>query len=62
MTFDVRDQEAFERLQARLVPLWHTIESFNHDRQTIVVIPSADVDLRCSFVPVPPKYPTSTCH
>lgn len=45
MTFDVRDQEAFERLQARLVPLWHTIESFNHDRQTIVVIPSADVDL-----------------
>ncbi len=42
---DVRDQQAFDRLQARLVPLWHTIEEFNHDEQTIVVVPSADVDM-----------------
>jgi hypothetical protein len=41
---DPRDQEAFDRLQRKLVPLWPSIESFNNDDQTIVVVPSVDVD------------------
>jgi hypothetical protein len=44
LPFDVRDQAAFDALQAKLVPLWHSIESLNQDEQTIVVVPSADVD------------------
>jgi hypothetical protein len=40
------DVEArFEALQAKLVPLWRSIESFNHDEQTIVVVPSISIDL-----------------
>lgn len=45
MTFDVRDQAAYDALQAKLVPLWRSIERFNNDEQTIVVVPSADVDV-----------------
>jgi hypothetical protein len=42
---DVHDQEAYDALQAKLVPLWHSIERFNNDSQTIVVVPSAYVDV-----------------
>ena len=37
-------QARFERLQARLVPLWRSIERFTPDEQTIVVVPSITVD------------------
>jgi hypothetical protein len=45
MTFDVRDQAAYDALQTKLVPLWKSIERLNTDEQTIVVLPSIDVDL-----------------
>jgi hypothetical protein len=32
-------------LQKKLVPLWKSIESFNQDPQTIVVVPSMSIDL-----------------
>ena len=35
----------FEALQKKLVPLWRSIESFNHDEQTIVVVPSISIDM-----------------
>lgn len=35
----------FDQLQKKLVPLWKSIESFNNDEQTIVVVPSMTVDL-----------------
>ncbi len=35
----------FDLLQKKLVPLWRSIESFNNDEQTIVVVPSITVDL-----------------
>ncbi len=35
----------FEALQKKLVPLWHSIESFNQDEQTIVVAPSMTVEM-----------------
>src|SRR5215475_699935 len=38
----------FERLQKKLVPLWKSIESFNQDEQTIVVVPSSTIDFDCS--------------
>jgi pheganomycin biosynthesis PGM1-like protein len=34
----------FETLQQKLVPLWHSIEQFTQDAQTIVVVPSLSVD------------------
>lgn len=34
----------FEELQRKLVPLWKSIQSFNQDEQTIVVVPSMSVD------------------
>lgn len=37
-------QARFEKLQARLVPLWKSIERFNQDPQTIVVVPSISID------------------
>jgi hypothetical protein len=37
-------QERFEELQARLVPLWKSIEGFTQDPQTIVVVPSISID------------------
>src|SRR5262249_7920622 len=35
----------FEALQRKLVPLWRSIRAMNQDEQTIVVIPSLNVDL-----------------
>src|SRR5213079_3658481 len=35
----------FDRLQKKLVPLWKSIEAFNQDPQTIVVVPSMSIDL-----------------
>jgi PGM1 C-terminal domain len=37
-------QERFEALQRHLVPLWTSIEEFNQDPQTIVVVPSISID------------------
>ena len=37
-------QARFDRLQAKLVPLWKSIQSFNQDPQTIVVVPSMSID------------------
>lgn len=42
---DVHDQAAYEALQAKLVPLWKSIDHLNTDEQTIVVVPSAHVDV-----------------
>jgi len=41
---DAEVQARFDALQARLVPLWQSIEHFNQDAQTIVVVPSLSVD------------------
>ena len=37
-------QTEFDRLQKKLVPLWKSIERFNQDAQTIVVVPSMSID------------------
>ena len=37
-------QARFDRLQARLVPLWKSIQTMSQDPQTIVVIPSMSLD------------------
>src|SRR6266850_3416497 len=37
-------QAQFDRLQKKLVPLWKSIECFNQDPQTIVVVPSMSID------------------
>jgi len=37
-------EPTFDELQARLVPLWKSIERFNQDEQTIVVVPSLTID------------------
>ncbi|HEY7574740.1 MAG TPA: hypothetical protein VIB08_06215, partial [Thermoanaerobaculia bacterium] len=45
---DLSAEEAaarFQVLQRKLVPLWKSISSFNNDEQTIVVVPSLDVDM-----------------
>ena len=42
---DPADQAAFDALQARLVPLWTSIRAMSADEQTIVVVPSLDVDV-----------------
>ena len=34
----------FDQLQRKLVPLWKSIQSFNQDPQTIVVVPSMSID------------------
>lgn len=39
-------QARFERLQEKLVPLWHTIASFTNHPQTIVVVPSISLDVQ----------------
>ena len=36
--------ERFEKLQARLVPLWKSIQAMSPDPQTIVVVPSMSLD------------------
>jgi hypothetical protein len=35
----------FDSLQKKLVPLWRSIECFNQDEQTIVVVPSMSIDM-----------------
>src|SRR5438094_3479962 len=37
-------KERFDHLQKKLVPLWKSIERFNQDPQTIVVVPSISID------------------
>jgi hypothetical protein len=37
--------EKFDALQAKLVPLWRSIQSFNQDEQTIVIVPSMNIDM-----------------
>src|SRR5947208_4672473 len=37
-------EDQFDQLQKKLVPLWKSIERFNQDPQTIVVVPSMSVD------------------
>src|SRR5881409_4198137 len=37
-------QTEFDQLQQKLVPLWKSIERFNQDPQTIVVVPSMSID------------------
>src|SRR2546421_10623051 len=37
-------QDQFDQLQKKLVPLWKSIQSFNQDAQTIVVVPSMSID------------------
>lgn len=39
---------AFDALQSKLVPLWRSIQSFNQDEQTIVVVPSISLDMSAS--------------
>jgi hypothetical protein len=34
----------FEGLQAKLVPLWQSIQAFNQDEQTVVIVPSMNID------------------
>jgi hypothetical protein len=34
----------FDELQKKLVPLWKSIEAFNQDEQTIVIVPSMNID------------------
>lgn len=36
--------DQFDQLQKKLVPLWKSIERFNHDPQTIVVVPSMSIE------------------
>lgn len=38
------DDAEFDQLQKKLVPLWKSIEQFNQDPQTIVVVPSMSID------------------
>ncbi|HEV8421961.1 MAG TPA: peptide ligase PGM1-related protein [Chthoniobacterales bacterium] len=48
---DVTAEEAadkFDRLQKKLVPLWSSIERFNQDEQTIVVVPSISLEMAVS--------------
>jgi hypothetical protein len=48
LPFDVSDEEAaaqFDLLQKKLVPLWRSIECFNQDEQTIVVVPSISLEM-----------------
>src|SRR5437867_12675302 len=41
----VTDSQAeFDQLQKKLVPLWKSIERFNQDPQTILVVPSMSID------------------
>ena len=42
--FAADSQTEFDRLQKKLVPLWKSIERFNQDPQTIVVVPSMSID------------------
>src|SRR5438034_10447572 len=37
-------EDQFDQLQKKRVPLWKSIERFNQDPQTIVVVPSMSID------------------
>ena len=37
-------ESKFDQLQKKLIPLWKSIEQFNQDPQTIVVVPSMSID------------------
>lgn len=39
-------QREFERLQQKLVPLWNSIRAMTDDEQSIVVVPSMNVDMQ----------------
>src|SRR5437762_4161588 len=39
-----QSQDQFDHLQKKLVPLWKSIERFNQDPQTIVVVPSLSIE------------------
>jgi hypothetical protein len=43
-TVALASQTQFDQLQKKLVPLWKSIERFNQDPQTIVVVPSMSID------------------
>src|SRR5438874_7604232 len=43
-SFLTASQDEFDQLQRKLVPLWKSIERFNQDPQTIVVVPSMSID------------------
>jgi len=43
--FDPRDQAAYAAIQSKLIPLWKSIERLSNDEQTIVVVPSVDIDV-----------------
>jgi hypothetical protein len=48
---DLSAEEAaaqFDALQQKLVPLWRSIERFNQDEQTIVVVPSISLEMAVS--------------
>src|SRR5437667_4367531 len=40
-----KSQDQFDQLQKKLVPLWKSIECFNQDPQSVVVVPSLSVDM-----------------
>jgi hypothetical protein len=40
------EQVRFDALQRKLVPLWKSIRTLNQDEQTIVVVPSMDMDVQ----------------
>ena len=47
---DLSDEEAevrFEKLQAKLIPLWKYISGLDQGEQTIVVVPSQSIDFDC---------------
>lgn len=47
-SIDRTDQVEYDRLQAKLVPLWSSLDHLNNDEQTIVVVPSVDIDVEIS--------------
>ena len=40
-------EERFEKLQAKLIPLWKSIEGLDQEAQTIVVVPSQSIEFDC---------------
>src|SRR5579862_4347720 len=42
---DADTERRFDALQQKLVPLWRSIQNFNQDPQTIVVVPSMSIDV-----------------
>ena len=47
---DLSEEEAevrFEKLQAKLIPLWESISGFDQGEQTVVVVPSQSLEFDC---------------